>query len=89
MGSTDLWQTASSISACHVTLPHTASDGRGLPVCQIDYGIWVAKQVHRRGMNVGLKNSLGMVQQLKRHYDWFLNEQCNGTTQKGFTSVCI
>ena len=32
---------------------------------QLSYNKWISKEVHSRNMNVGLKNNLGLIQQLK------------------------
>jgi hypothetical protein len=43
---------------------------------QLAYNIWIAEQAHARGLAVGLKNDLGQIPELVKHYDWALNEEC-------------
>ncbi|MDP9417654.1 MAG: endo alpha-1,4 polygalactosaminidase [Actinomycetota bacterium] len=49
--------------------PLTAAD-------QLAYNRLVARIAHRRGLSVGLKNDLGQVPELVRHFDFAVNEQC-------------
>ncbi len=43
---------------------------------QLRYNKFLAKEAHKRGLSVGLKNDLGQVKELVNYYDWALNEQC-------------
>ena len=43
---------------------------------QLRYNRWLAREAHRRGLSIGLKNDLGQVRSLVRSFDWALNEQC-------------
>lgn len=43
---------------------------------QARYNAWVANEVHKRGMAVGLKNDLGQVRRLLPYFDFQVNEQC-------------
>jgi hypothetical protein len=43
---------------------------------QSKYNRWLARQAHRRGLGVGLKNDLGQVGRLVDHFDFAVNEQC-------------
>jgi len=43
---------------------------------QLEYNIWIANQVHSRGMSVGLKNNPDQVNDLIEYYDWALLEDC-------------
>jgi hypothetical protein len=43
---------------------------------QLRYNRWLAREAHRRGLSIGLKNDLGQVRSLVRDFDWALNEQC-------------
>jgi hypothetical protein len=49
--------------------PLTAAD-------QLRFNRWVAKQVHRRGMSVALKNDPEQVSKLVRRFDFAVVEQC-------------
>mmetsp|Transcript_10122 Transcript_10122/g.30303 ORF Transcript_10122/g.30303 Transcript_10122/m.30303 type:complete len:321 (+) Transcript_10122:164-1126(+) len=65
------------------------TEDTGFPISKavsLSYSKWFARAAHNRNMNVGLKNSLGLVQQLKNDYDWFLNEQCNAFNECGVYS---
>lgn len=43
---------------------------------QLAYNRWLARQAHRRGLSIGLKNDLDQIADLVDHFDWALNEQC-------------
>ncbi len=43
---------------------------------QLKFNTWLAKEAHKRGLSIGLKNDLDQVMDLVDHYDWALNEQC-------------
>jgi hypothetical protein len=43
---------------------------------QLAFNRWVAAEVHRHGMSVGLKNDLDQVQELVDDFDFAMNEQC-------------
>ena len=43
---------------------------------QSKYNRWLARQAHRRGLAIGLKNDLGQVGRLVDHFDFAVNEQC-------------
>jgi hypothetical protein len=51
--------------------PLTAGD-------QLRFNRWVAREVHRRGMAVALKNDPAQVRQLVRHFDFAVVEECFG-----------
>lgn len=44
---------------------------------QLDFNIWLAEQVHLRGMSIGLKNNPEQVADLVEYYDWALLEDCH------------
>ena len=55
------------------------SNRTGFPLTKADqlrYDSWLARAAHRRGLQPGLKNSLGLVRDLVDDFDWALNEQC-------------
>eukprot|EP00121_Abeoforma_whisleri_P015184 Awhi_evm1s13997 len=43
---------------------------------QITYGKWQSQKAHSLGMSIGLKNSLGLIQDFIDDYDYAMNEQC-------------
>jgi|GEM_PF-670123 len=43
---------------------------------QLCYNLWLAKEAHKRGLSVGLKNDLEQVKELEPYFDWALNEEC-------------
>jgi len=43
---------------------------------QIDFNRWVAKAAHDRGLSVGLKNAVDLIDTLEPSFDWALNEEC-------------
>ena len=36
----------------------------------------MAREAHQRGLSIGLKNALGLVDALQPNFDWALNESC-------------
>lgn len=44
---------------------------------QLEFNIWISKQVHLRNMCIGLKNNPDQVEDLIEHYDWALLEDCH------------
>lgn len=43
---------------------------------QLRYNRWLARQAHRIGLSIGLKNDPGQVVDLVGYYDWALTEDC-------------
>ena len=43
---------------------------------QLTYNIFLAEEAHKRGLSVGLKNSVELVEELEPYFDWALNESC-------------
>ncbi len=43
---------------------------------QLRYNRWLARAAHDAGLGVGLKNTLGLAQELEPHFDFALLEQC-------------
>lgn len=43
---------------------------------QLAYNKMIARLAHKRGLAVGLKNDLGQIKKLHRHFDFAVNEQC-------------
>lgn len=43
---------------------------------QLDYDRFLADAAHARGLSVGLKNTVELVDELVDHFDWALNEEC-------------
>jgi hypothetical protein len=43
---------------------------------QLDFNRFLAEAAHARGLSVGLKNALGLVEALEPSFDWALNEEC-------------
>ena len=61
----------------------------GFPITReqsIAWNIWVADAAHRRGLSVGLKNSIGETAVLEPHFDWALNEECFQYNECGLLS---
>ena len=55
------------------------SNNSGFPLTaedQLTFNCWLAEQAHARGLSIGLKNALDLVEELVSHFDWALNEQC-------------
>ena len=53
----------------HTGFPLTARD-------QLRFNRWIAREVHRRGMSVALKNDPAQAKQLVRHFDFAVVEEC-------------
>ena len=49
--------------------PLTATD-------QLRYNRWLAQEAHKRGLGIGLKNSLMLIPELVADFDWAINESC-------------
>ena len=49
--------------------PLTAAD-------QLEFNRWLARQAHRQGLSIGLKNDPSQVRQLVDHFDFAVVEQC-------------
>lgn len=43
---------------------------------QIDYNSFLATQAHERGLSIGLKNALELINRLEPEFDWAINEEC-------------
>lgn len=43
---------------------------------QLKFNIWLAKEAHKRGLSIGLKNDPGQVRDLLPYFDWALTEDC-------------
>lgn len=57
----------------------TYQNDSGFPVTaadQLAFNRWVARQVHARGLSVGLKNDVEQVPQLVGDFDFAVNEEC-------------
>lgn len=55
------------------------SNKTGFPLTaaqQIDYNRWLAEQAHARGLVIGLKNSVELVDDLVTNFDFAINESC-------------
>jgi hypothetical protein len=51
----------------------------GFPLTRADqlrYNLWIARQVHQRGMAVALKNDPGQAKELVGHFDFAIVEEC-------------
>jgi hypothetical protein len=51
----------------------------GFPLTRADqrrYNLWIARQVHQRGMAVALKNDPGQAKELVGHFDFAVVEEC-------------
>jgi hypothetical protein len=51
----------------------------GFPLTRADqrrYNLWIARQVHQRGMAVALKNDPGQAKELVDHFDFAVVEEC-------------
>ena len=71
---------ASFITCSRIPNEISRQSRRPVRAVQVSYSQWIATTVHGLGMSVGLKNALGLLEQLEPMYDWFLNEQCNGAS---------
>jgi len=54
----------------HWSNPLTAND-------QIKYNKWLAEEAHNRGLSAGLKNCVGLLEDLVDYFDFAINEQCS------------
>ncbi len=43
---------------------------------QLAYNKFLAKEAHKRGLSIGLKNDLNQIVKLEPHFDFAINEQC-------------
>jgi len=43
---------------------------------QLEYNIWLAKEAHKRGLAIALKNDLDQIKDLVNYFDFAVNEQC-------------
>ncbi|GBG24699.1 Hypothetical Protein FCC1311_009172 [Hondaea fermentalgiana] len=43
---------------------------------QLEYNLWQTSVSHELGLSIGLKNCLGMIDELEPSYDFAMNEQC-------------
>ncbi len=43
---------------------------------QLRYNRWLAREAHKRGLGIGLKNALALIPELVADYDWAINESC-------------
>ena len=43
---------------------------------QLKYNIWWADAAHKRGLSIGLKEDPDQAQELVKHFDWALDEEC-------------
>jgi len=57
-------------SNTHWSNPLTAKD-------QIKYNKWLAQEAHNRGLAAGLKNCVGLLDDLVDYFDFAINEQCS------------
>lgn len=58
---------------------YQASNGLGITMQdQLDYLLFLANYAHSKGLSIGLKNAVGLIQKGKLHkvFDWALNESC-------------
>lgn len=62
--------------------PLTATD-------QLRFNRWVAREVHRRGMSVALKNDPGQVKQLVGRFDFAVVEECFAYDECGMFSPFV
>ena len=44
---------------------------------QLEYNIFLAKEAHKRGLSIGLKNDLEQIPSLVGYFDFAVNEECN------------
>ncbi len=44
---------------------------------QLKYNIFLAKEAHKRGLSIGLKNDLDQIDLLEKYFDFSVNEQCH------------
>ncbi|KAK7110153.1 uncharacterized protein [Littorina saxatilis] len=43
---------------------------------QITFNKWLASEAHHRGLSVGLKNAVDLIDSLESSFDWAINEEC-------------
>ncbi len=43
---------------------------------QLRYNRWLVREAHKRGLGIGLKNSIALIPELVAEYDWAINESC-------------
>ncbi len=43
---------------------------------QLRFNRWLAREAHRRGLGIGLKNNVGQIPELVSDFDWAINESC-------------
>ena len=44
---------------------------------QLEYNKFLAKEAHKRGLSIALKNDLNQIQELVKYFDFAVNEQCH------------
>lgn len=56
---------------------------------QIRFNIWIATEAHKRGLAVGLKNSVEQIPDLVKYFDWLVTEDCfiQGWCKKTFPFI--
>ena len=54
----------------------TVPNGKAVQPAQIAYNTWLATYAHSKGLLIGLKNTLDLVDSLHTHFDFAVNEQC-------------
>ena len=47
------------------------------PADQKEYNLFLAKEAHKRGLSIGLKNDLPQVKELEPYFDFAVNEECH------------
>ncbi len=43
---------------------------------QLKFNKWLAKEAHKRGLSIALKNNLGQAEELADYFDFAINEEC-------------
>ena len=64
----------------------------GFPLTRADqlaFNRWLADAAHARGLSVGLKNALGIAEQLEPRYDFAIVEQCFYYRECGLTAPFV
>lgn len=67
-------------------------NGKGITAAQqIEFLKWLSDYAHKKGISVGLKNALDIIDQgnLTKLYDWALNEQCYQFGECGILSKFV
>ena len=59
--------------------------GFGLSRADLKFNRWLADAAHARGLSVGLKNALGIAEQLEPKFDFAIVEQCFFYRECGLT----